>query len=518
MNEFLDYLQANQHTLWKETLQHIWLTLFSLFLATLVGVGLGILLTRFQKISRPVMGVVSTIQTIPSLALLGFLLPFLGIGVLPSIVMLFLYALLPIVRNTLTGIEGVDSSVKEAAMGMGFTSQQLLLKVELPLAMPTIFAGIRTASVINVGIATLCALIASGGLGTFIYRGISLNDANMILAGAIPATILALVFDFLFSIIQRNISQLFKPVLIVAPLVLLLVWFAGKNDAGGNGFTGGFHPEFMERVDGYAGMSQVYGLKMETVELDVGLMYQALVEGQVDVIGGYSTDGRIDAYGLKVLADDQNYFPPYQAVPVVRKETLEKYPYLLPLLDKLEGLIDNKAMRKLNYQVDHGIADAKTAAKNFLGEKGFQTDIDRQGDTDLAIGGKIFTEQFILGELVATYLENQTSLTVEVKGGLGGTKIILDALKAGQIDMYVEYTGTGFLVWFKPEEAVIENLIRSSEKVLDYVSLQSDSLLNIHWGKPLGFNNSYALMMRGNTADSLGIETMSDLGKYLGGE
>ena len=153
-------------------------------------------------------------QTIPSVALLGFLLPLLGIGVVPAIVALFLYALLPIVRNTSTGIEEVDEFVREAARGMGMSDIQILTKVELPLAVPVIFAGIRTATVINVGVATLCALIASGGLGEFIFRGIALNNVNMILAGAIPAAMLAMFFDFVLGILQKFIRQLIKPVLI----------------------------------------------------------------------------------------------------------------------------------------------------------------------------------------------------------------------------------------------------------------------------------------------------------------
>ena len=167
---FIEFICKHQKEIIEQTGEHIGLTIIALSIAILLGLPLGIILTRYKKSSPSVLGVVGVIQTIPSIALLGFLLPFLGIGVKPAIVALFLYALLPIVRNTYTGINGVDPAVREAAKGMGMSDPQILFKVELPLAVPVIFAGIRTATVINVGIATLCALIGSGGLGEFIFQ------------------------------------------------------------------------------------------------------------------------------------------------------------------------------------------------------------------------------------------------------------------------------------------------------------------------------------------------------------
>jgi len=199
------------------------LTLISLSLAVLIGVTVGLIISKKKKFSSPVLAVVNAVQTIPSIALLGFLLPFLGIGAVPAVVALFLYALLPIVRNTFTGIQEIDSSVKEAAIGMGMNPKELLLKVEIPLAMPVIFAGVRTAFVINVGVATLCALIAAGGLGEFIFRGLSTNNPHMILAGAIPAALMALTFDRLMGIAQKNIRRIIKPLLIVAGSLLIII-------------------------------------------------------------------------------------------------------------------------------------------------------------------------------------------------------------------------------------------------------------------------------------------------------
>jgi len=196
------------------------LTLISLLMAIIMGVGTGILLYFAKSIRGPVLGVISTIQTVPSLALLGLLLPLVGIGAVPAIIALFLYALLPIVRNTFTGLTEVPDPVVEAAKGIGMTTRQCLMQVQLPLALPTIYAGIRTAAVINVGIATLCALIGAGGLGEFIFRGISLNNSEMVIAGALPAALLALLFDKLLALIQKFIKKSRHLVIMVGTL-----WF-----------------------------------------------------------------------------------------------------------------------------------------------------------------------------------------------------------------------------------------------------------------------------------------------------
>ncbi len=220
---FFEYILLNKFEIIDKTIEHIGLALTSLSISLIIGIPLGIFLKRFKKISDVTIGIINAIQTIPSLALLGFLLPLFGIGVVPAIIALFLYALLPIVRNTFVGIEEVDSSVKEAGRGMGMSNLQLLTKVELPLAVPTIFAGIRTATVLNVGIATLCALIAAGGLGEFIFRGIALNNTNMILAGAIPAAILAISFDTILAILQKYIRQIIKPTLVLGIVLFFIV-------------------------------------------------------------------------------------------------------------------------------------------------------------------------------------------------------------------------------------------------------------------------------------------------------
>jgi len=197
MMALLQTFQSNWSDLMVALGQHIYLSLASIVIACVISIPLGVYLTRHEALANVVLMIVSIIQTIPSLALLGFMIPLLGIGTLPAIVALTLYALLPIVRNTYTGIKDVDSALMEAATGMGLTTGQKLWMVELPLARNIIMAGIRTATVLTIGIATLATFIGAGGLGDLIMRGIDMIDTPMILVGAIPAALLAIVFDLL---------------------------------------------------------------------------------------------------------------------------------------------------------------------------------------------------------------------------------------------------------------------------------------------------------------------------------
>ena len=191
------------------TLEHVWLVGVSILLAVLVGIPLGILISRWPALNRPVLGSANIIQTIPSLALFGFLLPAPWIGARADRLAIFaltLYALLPLIRNTYVGIRGVDPAVVEAGRGMGLTDRQLLLQVELPLAMGVIVAGIRVATVISVGLATIAAAIGAGGLGEYIFRGLAMVNNAVILAGAIPAAAMALVADFGLGWLERKLS------------------------------------------------------------------------------------------------------------------------------------------------------------------------------------------------------------------------------------------------------------------------------------------------------------------------
>jgi osmoprotectant transport system permease protein len=206
---FFEFLRQNGRDVANLTLQHIVLAAIATLIAIVIGVPLGILVSRRPSWSKAILGFANVMQTIPSLALFGFLisLPLLGgIGARTAIVALVLYALLPVIRNTYSGISGVNPAIKEAGRGMGMTSSQLLFQVELPLAISVIFAGIRIAMVLSIGTATIAAAIGAGGLGEFIFRGLSTVNNTLILAGAIPAALLALLADALLGFVEKGLA------------------------------------------------------------------------------------------------------------------------------------------------------------------------------------------------------------------------------------------------------------------------------------------------------------------------
>ena len=201
------FLRHHQEIL-QATLEHIWLVGLTMAFAIAIGVPLGILVTRKPWLSKPILGGANIAETIPSLALFGFLLPVPWLGGRAdrlAIAALTLYALLPIIRNTSAGILGVDRAVREAARGMGMTDRQILFQVELPLSFSTMLAGIRIATVLTIGIATIAAAVGAGGLGEFIFRGLAMVNDQLILAGAIPAALLALAADFVLGVIERRL-------------------------------------------------------------------------------------------------------------------------------------------------------------------------------------------------------------------------------------------------------------------------------------------------------------------------
>lgn len=203
------FMLQNHTEVLELTLEHLWLVGISTLLAVLVGIPLGILITRWPALNKPVLGGANIIQTIPSLALFGFLLPAPWIGARAdrlAILALALYALLPLIRNTYAGIKGVDRAVVEAGRGMGMTDRQLLFQVELPLALGVIIAGVRVATVISVGLATIAAAIGAGGLGEYIFRGLAMVNNQVILAGAIPAAAMALLADISLGWLEKRLS------------------------------------------------------------------------------------------------------------------------------------------------------------------------------------------------------------------------------------------------------------------------------------------------------------------------
>ncbi|MDJ1468618.1 ABC transporter permease/substrate-binding protein [Xanthocytophaga flava] len=508
----------------QQTLTHIGLTFLALLVALVIGVPLGCWISHKPRVASLVIGFTGVLQTIPSIALLGILIPVLGIGVKPAIFALFLYALLPIVRNTYVGIREVDASVRDAALGLGMNQWQILTKVEIPLAMPVIFAGIRTATVINVGVATLAAYVAAGGLGEFIFGGIALNNSAMIMAGAIPAALLAVLFDSLLGWLQKRTDyKTHKSAksglkisgwILIGILCLSGLYIIPKTKQ--TRLLAGFAHEFAGRDDGYPGLINKYGLSISNLLLDQSLMYEAIFHENVDVISGYSTDGRIKAYHLRVLEDDKQAFPPYQAAWVVRRQTLVKYPQLQAVLGVFSHSINDSVMTALNYEVDYLHKLPAEVAKQFIQQqKEFHLEKSTGPEGTISIGSKVFSEQYILAELLKQLIEGYTNLQVVTKTGLGGTKICFDALNAGAIDLYPEYTGTGLLVILQPESQKLDSLKGDPDKVYTYVAQEFNKRYELEWQKPIGFNNAYALMMREAESKKLHIRTISELQRYL---
>ena len=206
---FFQFILQNRTEVLELTLEHLWMVGAAIFFAVLIGIPLGILITRWPLLNKPILGSANIIQTIPSLALFGFLLPAPWIGARASrlaILALALYALLPLIRNTYVGIKGVDPSIVEAGRGMGMTNRQLLWLVQLPLALGVIIAGVRVATVISIGLATIAAAIGAGGLGEYIFRGLAMVNNQVILAGAIPAALMALLADVSLGWLEKRLS------------------------------------------------------------------------------------------------------------------------------------------------------------------------------------------------------------------------------------------------------------------------------------------------------------------------
>ncbi len=200
---FFEFFTYRLDEIGEALLRHVQITAMAVGLAILIGVPLGILITKKKNLANIVIGITNTFQTLPSLALFGLIIPILGIGLVPSVFVLFLYALLPIIKNTYIGINNVDPASIEVGRGMGMKKSQILTMVEIPLALPVIMGGIRISTVINIGTATIAALIGAGGLGDFIFKGISMNSNNMILTSAVPTALLAIGVDFILGKIEK---------------------------------------------------------------------------------------------------------------------------------------------------------------------------------------------------------------------------------------------------------------------------------------------------------------------------
>ena len=301
---------------------------------------------------------------------------------------------------------------------------------------------------------------------------------------------------------------------ILVVIAVLLAVTRHKSSSGGLRIA--FGAEFLTRPDGYSGLSNHYGFRFasEPKQMLDGLMYKALTDGTVDVINAFSTDGRIPAYNLFCLKDDKNFFPPYYAAPLVRKKTLAHLPELENILNRLGGVFSNEVMQKLNFQVDEEGLKAGDVARKFLAEAELIEANAKPGDGSaglITVGSKEFTEQEILGEIIAILIECNSNIKVVRKLNLGGTIICFNALKAGDLDIYAEYTGTGLVNILKAD------VQSDPKKTYDIVKKEFAKRYDLIWLKPLGFNNTYTLTMRKEHANRLGIKTTSDLADFVKG-
>ena len=525
IQSFVAFVMERQDQILTLLMEHIQMTLLSVIIAALIGIPLGIIISRFTKLHKPVMGVVNVMQAIPSMAALGFLIPFLGIGLVPAVFMVVLYSLMPIVKNTATALLNIDKETLDAAKAIGMTEFQILTRVQFPIALPVIMAGVRISAVIAVGLMTLAALIGAGGLGYLIYSGLQMVNTNMILSGAIPACLLALLADYLFSQIEKIVTPIslrvglalpdskeklrllkqkrkFSLYIIMGALFTLLFFITFSEKAtegkvvsvtcknapeqflmanmisdliedrtditvdrkfnmGGTQvcfealvsgevdiqveYTGtifasilqqplakdskyvhdtiktmykeqynlevfedwGFNNlyalavrqetakkhklenitdltrvadqmvfttsfEFTNREDGLLGLRKVYPLKFKEIKpMDGGLRYAAIDSKNCDVIVANTTDSMVHKYNLKILKDNKKFFLDYFSVPVMRAETLKKYPELGDVMNILAGKLTEEMVSELNYRIEIGEESPENVSKDFLRKNGY---------------------------------------------------------------------------------------------------------------------------------------------------
>ncbi|MFO7890206.1 MAG: glycine betaine ABC transporter substrate-binding protein [bacterium] len=306
-----------------------------------------------------------------------------------------------------------------------------------------------------------------------------------------------------------------KAIIIFISIISIVVFLLIASPYSRNGgLRAAFDAEFLSRPDGYTGLKKHYGLEFNQppLQMDPGLMYRALASGAVDVIDAFATDGRIPAYGLKVLEDDKEFFPPYYAVPLIKEQTLKNYPDIREVLSLVTNQIDDSTMQHLNFLADRKGHKAENIARNFLLKRELIQPLNKEPRYENAVftvGGKHFTEQEIIGQIIALLLERKMNIKVRRKLNLGGTMICFNALRSGDVDLYVEYTGTGLLNILNREN------VRDADKTYSIVKKVFKEKYHLIWLDPLGFNNTYTLTMRKNHAQELGIETISDLSDYL---
>ena len=501
MNKLILTFLEKKDELFSGIVEHIQISFIALIIALIIAIPLGIYLSYHKKLANIVIAINGVIQTIPSLAILALLIPIVGIGRKPAIIALILYALLPILHNTYTGITGVDPMYMVTSRALGMNKFQQLSKVQLPLAMPVIMTGVRTAAVLIIGTATLASLVGAGGLGKLILLGLDRNNNYLILLGAIPAALLAILFDFIFKQLEKlsikkiliflilitfaclfgsisSFNNTKKDKLIISgklgsePEILInmykilieenskigvelkpglgktsFVFNALKNGnidiypefSGTAVFTflnetpvnnnaedvfnqaqkgmetkfkmvmlkpmkynntyaiavskkfanennlktisdlakvkdkikAGFTREFNDREDGYPGLKKLYQFEIPNIkEFEPKLRYVAVQSGDINLVDAYSTDPELAQYNMVILKDDKHLFPPYQGSPMMREETLKKYPKLRNILEKISGKISDEEMSTMNYRVSVKGEKAEDVAREYLRNAG----------------------------------------------------------------------------------------------------------------------------------------------------
>ena len=494
--------------------EHIEISLIAIVIAIVFGGIVGILISEYQKSTKLTLGAINFLYTIPSISMLGFLIPFSGVGNATAIIALTVYALLPMVRNTHTGIVNVDPGILEAAKGMGSTRSQILFKIKLPLAMPVIMAGIRNMVTMTIALAGIASFIGAGGLGVAIYRGITTNNAAMTLVGSLLIALLALFMDFILGRIERRLKNrsaqsnkknraiTVSLIVICATIILNALYSPASSDTiniatkpmteqyimgemldllitqdtdlnvkltqGVGGGTSNIQPaiengefdlypeytgtgwnivlknpgmytedlfetlqqsyndqfdmawvgmygfnntyglvvrreiaekynlktysdleavadqltfgaeyDFFEREDGYTALCDTYGLDFKsTMDLDIGLKYQAIEQEKIDVMVIYTTDGQLNVADVTVLDDDQGFFPSYLCGNVIRKDVLVAHPELTAVFEKLTGSISDEAMAEINYAVETEGKQPRAVAAQFLRDAGLLNEED----------------------------------------------------------------------------------------------------------------------------------------------
>jgi len=495
---------------WELLLEHIGISFWAILIAVLLGGVVGILISEYHKSTKLALGVINFLYTIPSISMLGFLIPFSGVGNATAIIALTIYALLPMVRNTHTGITNIDAATLEAAKGMGSTRMQILVKIKLPLAMPVIMSGIRNMVTMTIALAGIASFIGAGGLGVAVYRGITTNNVAMTMVGSLLIAVLALLMDALLGAAEKRLQQKRRSlrekrvnrILVAAVSVGCMVLVCntvfgsktkdtihiatkpmteqyilgemlgmlieqdtqlqvkltqgvgggtsniqpgiekGKFDlypeytgtgwnmvlkkdglytealfgelqteyeesfdlrwAGMYGFnntyglvvqkeiadqyhletysdlaavagelTFGAEYDFFEREDGYDALCDAYSFYFKnTADMDIGLKYQAINEGKIDVMNIFTTDGQLSISDVTVLVDDKNFYPSYLCGNVVRQETLDDHPELEAVLAKLDGILADDVMAQMNYDVETEGKEPKDVAQAYLEENG----------------------------------------------------------------------------------------------------------------------------------------------------